>query len=184
MANFWDTNDGEKATTGANSYETPGTDNEHIPDGSSVLARITSAKWDKDKDFNEYISLEWTVAEPEAYANRKVWQKLWVTDFDPNAKDEAKAQKKQDNAKRMLAAIDANAGGKLAKKASKPGDEDLALAITNRPMVIKLKIWEMGDAKGNWIAAVSPRTAEVKVGAAAKPKTPAFADDLDDGIPF
>jgi len=133
--------------------------------------------------------------EPAEYANRKVFQKLWVTDDDPNAKDAEKAAKKRDKAKKMLAAIDANCGGKLAKTARKPTDDDLALALTNRPMTIKCMVWEMKGSdgtmnSGNWIAAVGAKSKGVDVKAAkpspARKAAPAssFGDDLGDDIPF
>jgi len=86
----------------------------------------------------------------------------------------------------MLAAIDANAGGKLSKVPRRPSDDDLALALTNRPMIIKCMVWEMGDNSGNWIAAVSPKSKGVSV-ADAKPmaKKPAPVPDVDDDdVPF
>ena len=191
---FWATSDGTIATTTGGSYEAPTGNSEPIPDGSSVKAVISSAQWKspKDNDSVEYVELEWTVVEPEDYANRKVWQKLWIDDFDPSVADPVKAQRKTDNHKRMLAAIDANAGGKLAKKAVRPTDHDLALALMQRPMIAKVKEWAIGDAKGNWIAAISPgKGGEVKIAAAAAPKKAAPAkssafvdDDLDSDIPF
>lgn len=188
---FWDLSDGETAATGEKEYEQPSGNLEPIPDGSSVMAIIDEAKWSETQNENaEYISLRWSVTGPEEYINRKVFQKLWVTDDDPNTKDADKMEKKRDKAKRMLAAIDANCGGKLARKAARPNDDDLALALTNKAMVIKCMVWEMGDNKGNWIAAVSPKSKGVSVVAAkapaAKPSSPAssFGDDLDDDIPF
>ena len=189
---FWDLSDGESAATGEKEYEQETGNLDPIPDGSSVMAVIDEAKWNYTRDENaEHISLRWSVSEPEQYRNRKVFQKLWVTDDDPNTKDAAKMDKKRDKAKKMLAAIDANCGGKLAKNARRPTDDDLALALTNRPMVIKCMVWEMGDNTGNWIAAVSPRSKGIDVKEAKAParkaSSPArggFADDLDPDIPF
>lgn len=184
---FWDLSDGESANTGEKEYEQETGNLSPIPDGSSVLALIDEAKWNETRDEQaEHISLRWSVIEPAEYANRKVFQKLWVTDDDPNVKDAAKMEKKRDKAKRMLAAIDANAGGKLSKVPRRPSDDDLALALTNRPMIIKCMVWEMGDNSGNWIAAVSPKAKGVSV-ADAKPmaKKPAPVPDVDDDdVPF
>ena len=44
-----------------------------------------------------------------------------------------------DKAKRMLAAIDANAGGKLNASARKPEDQDLMMALAGKIMAIKLR---------------------------------------------
>jgi len=199
---FWDLSDGESASTGAKEYEQETGNLDPIPDGSSVLAIIDEAKWSETRDRDaEFISLRWSVTEPAEYANRKVFQKLWVTDDDPNAKDADKAAKKRDKAKKMLAAIDANCGGKLAKKAARPTDDDLALALTNRPMIIKCMVWEMKAQdgttnSGNWIAAVAPKAKGIDVKAAVV-KDPAagggksmsasrnsLQDDLDDDVPF
>jgi hypothetical protein len=190
---FWDLSDGESAATGEKEYEQESGNLSPIPDGSSVLAIIDEAKWQETRDRDaEFISLRWSVMEPAEYANRKVFQKLWVTDDDPNAKDADKAAKKRDKAKKMLAAIDANCGGKLSKKAGRPSDDDLALALTNRPMIIKCMVWEMKGSdgtmnSGNWIAAVSPKAKGVDVKAAKEParKSSPIVDDIDDDdIPF
>lgn len=191
---FWDLSDGDSAATGEKEYEQETGNLDPIPDGSSVLAIIDEAKWNETRDEHaEYVSLRWSVMEPQEYRNRKVFQKLWVTDDDPNVSDAAKMDKKRDKAKRMLAAIDANAGGKLARNARRPSDDDLALALTNKPMIIKCMIWEMKGSdgqmnSGNWIAAVSPKTKGVDVKEAKAPaRKPAATtrDDVDDDdIPF
>jgi len=181
MSNFWELDDGEDATETGTEYEVGGGDFEVIPNNTDVLACPDEAKWDA---FNgdDFISVRWTILKPEEYANRKVFQKLWVTDDDPKAKDPAK---KRDKAKRMLAAIDANAGGKLGKKDVLPTDESLTAALVNKPMIIKLMVWKMkgddGEEKsGNWVSAVSPK----KGGKVSKPKPEPKKQELDDEIPF
>jgi len=198
---FWNLSDGESAAeTASKEYEQETGKLDPIPDGSNVAALIDEAKWSETRDKDaEFISLRWTVMEPAEYANRKVFQKLWVTDDDPNAKDSDKAAKKRDKAKKMLAAIDANCGGKLARTAKKPDDDALALALTNKPMIIKCMVWEMtgsdGSANsGNWISAVLPKSKGVDVKASAPAKaaprkaapatTGGAFDDLDDDVPF
>ena len=100
---FWNLSDGGDASQDAQTeYEIPSGNLDPIPDGSSVLAMIDEAKWDSKNDA-DYISLRWSVLSPDEYKNRKVFQKLWVTDDDPMAKDEAKAAKKRDKAPRTLA---------------------------------------------------------------------------------
>jgi hypothetical protein len=80
----------------------------------------------------------------------------------------------------MLAAIDKNAGGKLSKSDSAPTNETLFF-LMQKPMLIKVMVWEINDKTGNWVAAVSPRSVEEPVQA---PKTtPEIADDIDE-IPF
>ena len=190
---FWDLSDGENAAeTAQTEYEIPGGGNfDPIPDGSSVLAMVEEAKW-TDKDGADFVSLRWTVLSPDEYKNRKIFHKLWVTDDDPSAKDADKAAKKRDKARRMLAAIDANAGGKLAQKPGKPTDETLTGCLTNKPMIIRLAVWEMPDREspgafisGNWVQAVSPKSKGIDV-KPAKPKAAQLAQSgaLDDEIPF
>jgi hypothetical protein len=195
---FWNTSDGENVANTGTEYEVA-TSMEPIPEGSSVLALIDEAKWDVTPTSDEYVSLRWTVLAPEAFKNRKVFHKLWVTDHDPNAKDHAKAVAKTDKHRKMLAAIDANAGGKLTAKDAKPTTDDLVMALTNKPMVITLGVWESntGGSGGNWVMAVAPKTKELKVGTAkaTKPRPQssgsggAYAGgggriDDDDSIPF
>lgn len=173
MAGFWNLSDGEDAAKTGAEYEIPGGNMDPIPAGSSVLAMIDEAKWDHTQnDAEEYISLRWTVLAPEEYKNRKVFHKLWVTDHDPNAKDHAKAVAKTDKARKMLAAIDANAGGKLTAKDARPSDDDLARALQDRPMVITLGVWESntGGNGGNWVMAVAPKNKELKIGDKTAPK--------------
>ena len=193
---FWNTSDGEDAAKTGTEYEIPGGSMEPIPAGSSVLAMIDEAKWDHTQnDAEEFVSLRWTVLAPEEYKNRKVFHKLWVTDHDPNAKDHAKAVAKTDKARKMLAAIDANAGGKLTAKDARPSDDDLARALQDKPMVITLMTWDSntGGAGGNWVAAVAPKNKPLKIGDKVAPKAKAasqgssggaYAGGMDDDIPF
>ena len=138
-----------------------------LPEGTQVMAMVDQAKWDADTHGAYYVSLRWTVALPEEYKNRKIFQKVRVK--DPDAE-------KRDKALMMLAAIDANAGGQIMALGAEPEDADLANALLNRPMVLKLGLWEMKTEKGelksgNWVQKVAPR----KKGAAATPSAPAAA---------
>jgi len=205
---FWDLSDGQTAKDTGGSYEVPGGTMEPIPAGSSVLAMIDEIKWDKKQNtFEEFISARWTVLAPEQYKNRKVFHKLWVTDLDPAAKDQDAAIKKRDKARKMLAAIDANAGGKLTAKQGIPSSDDL-LHLSNKPMVVTMMVYSMPDTRnggmmhGNWVSAVAPKGAKDLHVAEAKPlpnggAAPAARDDfggggyakpaiggLDDDIPF
>mgnify|MGYP005988194959 CR=1 FL=1 len=191
---FWNTSEGESVADTGTEFDAGGGNMEPIPNNTDVMAAIDEAKWD-NKDGNEYISLRWSVLKPEAYINRKVFQKLWVKDLDPSAaeRDHGKAVKKTDKAKRMLSAIDANAGGKLVASGQMPDNDALQMHLMNKPMVIKCMVWEMTGsdgqaASGNWIAAVSPKGGkEIKeVAATPKPKPQqnnSSNDDMD-SIPF
>jgi len=177
---FWDLSDGQTAADTSKEYEIPGGSMEPIPNNSDVLAIIDQAKWaNKDKDDKSspaYIELRWSVMAPEAVKGRKVFHKLWVTDFDPNAKDDTKAKAKRDKARRMLAAIDANAGGNLTRTGEQPTDETLTLHLSNKPMVVKLMVWSMTtsdgtDMAGNWVSAVSPSDKPLHISNEPLPKT-------------
>ena len=192
---FWNLSDGEDAAKTGAEYEIPGGNMDPIPAGSSVLAMIDEAKWDHTQnDAEEYISLRWTVLAPDEFKNRKVFQKLWVTDHDPNAKDHAKAIAKTDKARKMLAAVDANAGGKLTAKDAKPSSDDLARALQDQPMVITLGVWESntGGNVGNWVMAVAPKNKPLKIGDKAPAKKSVGnpldfnrrGPEVDDEIPF
>ena len=151
-----------------------------IPNDTTCLAMIDEAGW-ADYQGDEYINLRWVIAEPKQYANRKVFQKIRVYDADA---------KKADKAKKMLAAIDANAGGKLVASGEDPTDMMLTKALINKPMLIKVMEWEMNDRKGNWIAAVAPRSGKAPAAEPAPKKAPAPApapapaDDFESDIPW
>jgi hypothetical protein len=199
---FWNLSDGEDAKSNASGeFDAGGGRIEVIPDNTSVLAAIDEAKWDRTADQDRYISLRWTVLAPEEFKNRKIFQKLWVLDDEPRAKDPAK---KRDKAKRMLAAIDTNAGGKLLARNEQPTDESLTACLTNKPMVVRVMVWEMPDrqtggvAQGNWVGAVSPKSTPVSTSEEIERNAEAMAKrqpqgggmsggsrrDMDDEIPF
>jgi len=195
---FWDLSDNSSATNTGTEYEVPGGNMDPIPEGSSVLAMADEVKWERKATGEEYISLRWSIVSPDEYKNRKIFHKLWVTDLDPSAKDEAKGIAKRDKARKMLAAIDANAGGKLTAKSGKPTDDDLAMALLNKPMIITLMIWSVqdrqtgGTVEGNWVSAVAPKTKGIDVRQAKTRPAPSqggFGGGrggavMDDEIPF
>ena len=178
---FWQLSDGAdlKGSKDLDKYEVAGGGGnfEPIPDDTTCLAVIDEAKWDKDQAMNAFISLRWSLVSPSEYKNRKVFQKLWVDDLDPNAKE--KGVKKRDNAKKMLASIDFHTGGKLLSVDDRPTDERMASSLMMKPLLVKLKIWSMGDKKGNWIAAVTAKDR----GTVSQP-APKVAEPVDDEIPF
>lgn len=168
MTNFFGSVEAETTfDSGAKSFE-------DIPDNTQLVACVTDGKWD-EYEGEEYINLTWTVLDGD-YKNRKVFQKIKCKNSDTG-----KAQK----ALRMLAAIDKNAGGELMKLGTEPSSDDIAMHLSNKPMAIKVLIWEINGKSGNWIAAVSPvnGTAGTQHIAASKPSPPAM-DDFDDDLPF
>ena len=118
-------------------------DFEVIPKGTQVLAALESSAWDQTEFYGDFINNTWVIIKPEQYAKRKVFQKLHV-----NSDDEKKAVK----AKRMLVAIDVNAGGKLVpacqQAGSAPTDELLAKHLTNKAMVLMLGVYEIKESDG------------------------------------
>lgn len=178
MSVFWNTSDGQNLQQSEGKFEMGGGDIAPIPEDTSVLATAEEAK-NSEYQGDEYLNIKWRVAKPAEYANRVIFQKVRVYDKDPS---------KADKAKKMLGAIAANAGGGLftameQRKEAKPSDQSLA-QLCNRPMVLKLGIWELEDKSknGNWVKAVSPAKAQAT--APAPTPKPAPVDNFDDEIPF
>ena len=137
-----------------------------IPDNTNCKACIEDIQW-QTWEGDEFINAMWTVLDGD-YKGRKVFQKI-------RAKDEN--IKKRDKAIRMLAAIDANSGGKLRESGKEPTDEMLLKALSNKPMIIKVMVWELDGKQGNWISMVSPLSS-----AATEPT--ASGDSAEDDIPW
>jgi hypothetical protein len=183
MTNFWDTTEGEAANKTGGDYDAGGGDITPIPKGTQCLAAIDEVSWDimgekSDAAGEEYIKVRWSVLAAPEYKNRKVFQKIRVLCLDT---------KKADKAKRMLAAIDANAGGKLSKSNELPMDESLIKALCNKPMVIMCQVWAMTtdageDISGNWISAVSPRAGKMPSKSKAAPAA-APEPEVDAAVP-
>ena len=190
---FWNTSDGQSAQNNDGKFEMGGDALAPIPDGTSVLA-IAEEATNKEYQGDEYINIKWRVSKPVEYANRVIFQKVRAYDKD---------QQKADKAKRMLAAIASNAGGGLFNSMQQRGEDrpsDISLAqICNRPMVLKMGVWELDDKSksGNWVQAVSPAKnqpapAPARTGHAApahpeinNPVPAPAADNFDDDdIPF
>lgn len=175
---FWNSDHKNVGAT----FETGGGDFEPIPANTGCVAAIKQAGW-AEYHGDRYINIQWQILAPEQYKNRVVFQKVRVLDADT-----AKA----DRAKRMLAAIDANAGGKLVQLDRAPDDSDLALALTGKIMAIKLQVWEMvGDdgqeRSGNWVSAVAPSKGGQQQAPAQQPAPAAPIGGgmaMDDDIPF
>ena len=179
MVDFWALSDGDDIHSTSGDFQTGGGNFAPIPDDTTCLAIIEEAKVDQDRNQNSYVSIRWSIATPAEYKNRKVFQKIWCLDDDPR-KDNA--EKAKDKAKRMLFAIDKNAGGSLVASGKAPNDNNLAKAFTDKQMQITLQVYEVpgdkGMMTGNWISAISPKAGASKAAPKAKP-----VDD-EDGIPF
>lgn len=194
---FWELSDGELANENTpDEYEVPGGNLEPIPNDSDLLARIKDVKWATRKDEPEkFVEIQWQVEEPHQFKNRIIFQKLWLAHFDPKAKTEEKAREKRDKARRLFATIDKNAKGILMKSSATPSDQDLALALIDARMIIKVMKWSMedptggGTMRGNWVAGVKGKDGETRVGndlpaAPSAPSTGGGLGDMDDEIPF
>ena len=193
----WTTSTGE-AVNATGDYEAPGGEMEPIPSNTTCLTFIDEASWHQNQAGLMYLNIRYRIMAPDAYKNRVVFQKLWVYDDDPNAKDPTK---KKDKAIIMLANIDKNCGGGLQATGKKLtpledgiSDEDLVRSLCNKPpMLITLQKWSMtgdnGDKiEGNWINKVQPGNAAGVTSTpvkAAKPAPAAATETLDgDDIPF
>lgn len=150
MSNFWAL---EEEITGT--MEMGGGEIEPIPAKTQCLAAIDEIKWE-EYGGETYIVARWNVLQPAEYKNRKIFQRLKV-----NAPDAAKKAK----AIKMLAAIDFNAKGGLMASGKEPTDAMMQKGLMNKIMVIMVQVWKMEDQttgemrQGNWISAVSPRSA-------------------------
>lgn len=177
---FWNLSDGKEAEA-KNDFEMGG-GFEVIPDGSRVLAAVEECK-DDEWEGERFFSLKWRILEGD-YKNRIIFQKLKVF---------SQKEKQRDNAITMLAAIDANAGGKLMASGKEPTDFAIASALANRPMILLLRVWESDDKQksGNYVAGVFGRQ-QTKAATAAKSKPAAKPQeqgaeppmDFSDDIPF
>src|SRR5690606_31851239 len=168
---FWKTSDGKEVER--NTEFDSGGGFEVIPEGTKLLALIDEAGWKSGFEGEpDLIQIRWTVLAPEGFKNRKVFQKIKVKqneirkltgeseeDFKKRLES---AIKTADRAKRMLAAIDANAGGKLAHIDREPEDNELMGALMNKSMIIRLGVWENNGKKGNWVSAVSSRNVKAE----------------------
>jgi hypothetical protein len=139
-----------------------------IPDNTTCEAMIVECGWASFEGKN-YINAKWQVTKPSQYANRVVFQKIQLMETD---------SKKLDNAIKMFAAIDQNAtGGKLVASGERPTDAAM-FALLNKPMLIKVMVWDFNGKTGNWISKVSPRSSNAPVAAAP------VAEQHDADIPF
>ena len=145
-----------------------------IPDNTTALAYIKDVGW-KEYEGESYINIQWQLLKPEEFKNKSVFQKVKLNDSD---------KIKAERALKMLAAIDHNAGGKLAKINGDPTDMDLMSALGKAVMVIKIKTWEMNGNTGNWICAVSSKKATTQVELPASEPEPDPVVEDDDNIPF
>ncbi len=163
---FFKLSEGQLSTNGNFQVST---DIEPMPKDTQVKACIDEVKWD-DYQGDRYISVRWQVLAPKQFANRKIFQKLKVEEGDV---------KKRDKAIQMLAAIDANCGGKLMSAGVEPTDAAMQKNLLMKPMVLLLDVWEINDKKGNWVKAVSGSSKQEAPPAPA-PVAAAPADEDDD----
>lgn len=157
---------------GSKTFESGGGNFEPLPEGTTVLAAPVEAGW-KVYEGLHYINIQWQVLAPAAYKNRRIFQKIKTQDFDAKVKDKAL---------RMLAAIDANAGGALLKAGTEPTDQSLAKALVGKQMQLRLGLWEIDGKSGNWVQAVSPKGETVT--RREEPESDDDKDGFNDDIPF
>jgi|SRR5690554_989174 len=144
---FWNTSNNAPVQA-TQSFEMT-TDLEPIPANTVLRSIITEAKWDEYQG-DRYISIRWDVIDGP-HKGRVIFQKIRAADADP---------KKRDKAIMMLAAIDANAGGRLMASGQEPTDVAMMQNLCNKPMQVRAKVWSIKDEatgevkKGNWIDGV------------------------------
>ena len=183
---------------------------ELIPGGTVAEAVIEDGSWQDigrdDPSKGQCINLAWSIVQPEQLRGRKVFQKLYITDPNPYAKDDAAAAKRRQKDRDTMLLIDGLTGDNMRKSGKKPTDDSMAVDLTNKPIAIKVDLWSMPDNQnpgemmsGNrisWIGKAGPdRT--YKVGEVQPPKpmprssgsTPAGQTSgngwvEDDDIPF
>lgn len=170
---FFTTSDNKAVNTSGN-FESGGGNIEPMPEGTSVLAAPVEAGW-KSYEGEEYVNIQWQVLAPTEYRNRRIFQKIKV--YNP-------AAEKADKAKRMLAAIDTNAGGKLMALDKTPEDADLTQTLVGKQMMLRLGLWEMNDKRGNWVQAVAPKSATATSAATPAPAAAQQEVLTDEDIPF
>lgn len=190
MADWLTTSEGEDLTQQKGDYEAPIFSGEPIPADTTALAMIEKCGW-VEYEGDNYFNIQWSVLQPEEFKNRKVFQKLWLTDTDPRAKD---ADKKRDGAKRMLKAIDDMSGNPLVKSKRDLDSMDDAFmqkSLVNKIMIVKIMVWENNDKSGNYIAAIKKKDSEKpSIGKTAPRHTPppkgTTAKQMvgDDDVPF
>ena len=149
-----------------------GGDFEPMPKDTQVLGLVESAEI-AEYEGNQKIKISWAVLQPEEFKGRKVFQNIKV--FDENPETAAKARK-------MLAAIDFNAGGKLMASGQAPDDLSLTAALSMKQMVLKLAVWDMNGKTGNWVISVAGKGTSVPQAAPAPAVAPTAG--VGDEIPF
>lgn len=190
---FFTTSTGENAASNATGeFNAGGGDFSPIPKDTRVLAMCDEAKISEYQE-DRYINLKWTVAQPAEYKGRVVFQKIYaLQELKQDVllkKGQQLAEAYRDKALRMLAAIDANAGGKLAAANVEPTDLALQTSLTAKPMVLMLDVWDMNGQTGNWVREVSKHQPKQAASAPKPAPKPAEApntkfDDMDDDIAF
>ncbi|UCS82863.1 ssDNA annealing protein [Yersinia phage vB_YenS_P400] len=181
---FWNLSTGEAVKQESNFELSGGNDFTPIPDGTRVLAAVEECKLDEDRQEvgSDLFSLKWRVMDGD-YKNRIIFQKIRVFSKDT---------KKRDKAIQMLSAIDTNAGGKLMSSGNEPTAGSVAMALSNRPMILLLRVWEMDDSNkpgekisGNHVGGVFSREATKPAKAPSKPAaTTEPSVDYDEDIGF
>ena len=155
--NFWETSD--KSTIESKSTFDASNNFEPIPNNTDVLCVVESAAWANNQYNGDYIAIEWQVLSPDTYGKRKIFQNIKVMHDN---------EKTADKAKKMLATIDFNSGGKMLASGEQPDDAMLGKSLTGKQMILKLQVWEMaGDdgqtRSGNWACAVKDAKASKPV---------------------
>ena len=193
MSDFFELSEGELDAK-TTSIELAGGGNiRPMPVGTRVKGVIEEAKFATNDRDGTFIEVKWTIAEPEIFAGRRVFQKIHVfahkAPCPPNTDKEdflKKAKKKRDGALRMFAVVDINCGDKHISKKSPPTDESLQGAWLGKMMALELDVWEIDSERvegkmvkidkadrptGNWVKKVAPKSEYIAQDAEVLKKT-------------
>jgi hypothetical protein len=143
---FWQKSTGEIVTP-QDSFESKGGSMEPIPEKTVLTVIVSEIKW-TEWEGEHYINARYDVVDGN-YKGRVQFDKLRVYGTD----------KQKDRALEKLAVLDGLSGGQLQRLPGEPTDMDLQ-AVTNRPLEIRVMVWEVvdkvtGEKKtGNWVQAI------------------------------
>lgn len=175
-------------------YQAGGSDIDLIPDNTDLVAVIDEVTRDCYNGVNT-IKMRFTVLEPEAYSNRKVWKSLYMFEhstfvLEKQGVEAAERKKKKDTA--MFEAIDFNAGGECRSSGCEPEElttEQLQGALMDKRMLLKMGIVtdkHDPNKKTQYIKAVAPAAKYHEAGDKPQSAKPAVRQpvNIGDDVPF
>ena len=157
-----------------------------LPEGTRVLQTLEEIKLDSFQGSDhEHLNIKWRIEAPEEFNNRVYFQSIYINGSDPTSPyyDESKQDKNFNDARRMLFAIDYNAGKKIAALKREPTQEELQEFLIGARMMAVLGVSKTGKQVVRGISGIDPAAKE-EIKAAATKSVPKFDDSEEDLIPF